>query len=249
MVWSDIAVARDLAHVERLKEDIERQTRSVTEDKILINSERQIMSKISAEISEKESALAKQKESLQATKDQVEKTMERLATERVEIAYQLKILTDERIKASAAAKEAREAELKLKSKSNRPNSRRRAGYRSSGAQQQWPHKSHKEDGLSYTLRMQLLMAELERERQAIAHNKKRNTILLETQEKYLYEANSELARFHLASAPWSSNPKAQVWSDPISARPTPLVDQKSEDSKLTENTTFTDLTQITSDED
>ena len=49
--------------------------------------------------------------------------MERLATERVEIAYQLKILTDERIKASAAAKEAREAELKLKSKSNWPNSR------------------------------------------------------------------------------------------------------------------------------
>ena len=201
-------VSRDLAHIERLKEDIERQSRSVTEDKILINSERQILSKISAEINEKEAQMAQKREELQSTKENVEKNMERLATERVEIAYQLKVLTDERLKASAAAKEAREAEVELRSRLRQPPKKR--SFRTKGTQR-WPTRPGKPDsgdrGLSYNLRMQLLMAELERERQAIAHDKKRNNFLLESQEKFLYEAKTDLLKYHTRGLD-----KGGIWS-------------------------------------
>ena len=112
--------------------------------------------------------------------------------------------------------------------------------------QQGP-RAEKSDGLSSSLRMQLLMAELERERQAIAHDKKRNAMMLETQEKFIYEAKSDLMKFHAMH----DNP---VWSVPAKVRSfTPEVEEESlnsSESKLEANasfTTFTDLTQITTD--
>ena len=235
-------VSKDLAHMERLKEDMERQSRNVTEDKMLINSERQILAKISAEINEKQMLIAKEREELQHTKESAENAMEKLAAERVEIAYQLKVLTDERLKASLAAKEAREAEVQLKSSLV---SRKHKAQQSRGTQG-WSrgHKSNSR-ALSSSLRMQLLMAELERERQSITHDKKRNTMSLEMQEKFLYEAKAELLKYH-------NNIDTPVWTvsqpDPTESN---VKQQKSESqlNKSASYTNFTDLTQITTSDD
>jgi len=101
-------------------------------------------------------------------------------------------------------------------------------------------------GLSYGLRMQLLMAELERERQTISHDKKRNALLLEAQEKFVYEAKTELMRAHTVS-------DKGVWAVKTEALKTPRqeMDQSSE-SRLDANasfTAFTDLTQLTTDDE
>ena len=239
----------DLKRIDRLKEDVERQLRSSHEDKVLVNSERQILSKISSEVSEKEAQLALRKEELSAQQASAEEALEKVARERVEIAYQIKLLTDERLKSSAAAREAREAEKDLRSKMRDPGHRRALRSRGNRHRAAQSGKEN-EKGLSYPLRMQLLMAELERERQTIAHDKRRNARFLETQERYIYQAKTDLMRSQSSALrggmAWGGGARRGEERDGALGPEAPAEANLEASASFT---AFTDLTAITSEDD
>ena len=239
----------DLKRIDRLKEDVERQLRASHEDKVLVNSERQILSKISSEVSEKEAQLALRKEELSAQQASAEEALEKVARERVEIAYQIKLLTDERLKSSAAAREAREAEKDLRSKMRDPGHRRALRSRGNRHRAAQSGKEN-EKGLSYPLRMQLLMAELERERQTIAHDKRRNARFLETQERYIYQAKTDLMRSQSSALrggmAWGGGARRGEERDGALGPEAPAEANLEASASFT---AFTDLTAITSEDD
>ena len=204
------ALAEETRTLESAKAEYNTKSSRVSQDQLLVHSERSNIAKASSEIDAKRIQLAKEKQEVESSSLALATNLERLAKERLENAEQLKALTDERIKASIAAKEARDAELRLRKSVMRTASRAKKHAR--GTRMHSYHRTHPSHAhghahghahaqshshgkrLSAGLRMQVLLAELEKERISIVRDRMKHGKTLEMQEKYLKAAKAEIER-------------------------------------------------------